>query len=399
VTRTLERPLGERYALADRIATGGMAEVFDATDTRLGRPVAVKVLRETIADQPEMRNRMLAETRLAARLHHPNVVEVLDVGVEDGHPFLVMERLHGSTLRDHLARRVRLEPDAATDIARQVLAALAAAHRLGIVHRDIKPGNILRAPGRVWKVADFGIATSLNSDTLSRTGEILGSPAYLAPERLAGRRATAAADIYAVGVVLYEMLAGRRPFPGDDALEVAGAIREGRHAPLGEVRPGLPRELVAAVERGMAVDPSDRFDTSDAFSSAIEQAQAQGSPLATTATVQPLEATHPLPAGHGTAGPGPLSVPLRPDRRSPIPLAGWLVILATVLVFGAATLLLVRATDSTSLPARHPPAASPAARPPSPSLMPAPTQADGGHGPGDGHGHSGDKPGKGPKDH
>ena len=162
-----------------------------------------------------MRRRVETEARLAARLTHPNVVTVFDSGLEAGHPFIVMERLNGRTLRDELAEGP-MEPEAVRSMALQVLEALAAAHGIGLIHRDVKPGNILAAGEGTWKVADFGIATSIEDDhTLTKTGELLGSASYLAPERLEGHAATTRSDIYSLGVVMYEALTGRPPF-GED---------------------------------------------------------------------------------------------------------------------------------------------------------------------------------------
>src|SRR5919106_4358457 len=206
--------VGGRYRIGRRIGSGGMGEVFAAHDLRLDREVALKLLRAHLADQDGMRKRVLAEARLAARLTHPNVVGVLDTGEQDGRPYVVMERLSGRTLRDELADGP-LPPERIRDIGLQVLRALAAAHELGIVHRDDKPGNVLDAGVGTWKVADFGIAKWVHADqTLTRTGELLGSPSYLAPERIEGHEAGPASDLYAVGVFLYEALTGTKPFEG-----------------------------------------------------------------------------------------------------------------------------------------------------------------------------------------
>jgi serine/threonine protein kinase len=383
VSRTRERLLAGRYELADPIATGGMAEVFEATDTRLGRTVAVKVLREAIADRPEMRERMRAEVLLAARLHHPNVVAVLDGGVEDGHPFLVMERLHGSTLADLLHRRGRVDPKTARAVGLQMLAAVAAAHRLGIVHSDIKPGNVLRAPEGIWKIADFGIATSL------------GDHPFLAPERLAGRRATPAADIYAVGVVLYEALAGRKPFEGDDPWQVAAATRLGECMPLDELRPGLPSQLVRAVERAMATDPADRFPSADAFAAAIDGTDTVGS-SATTVIVPELDATRIMPSALGSVSP---EIPARPDHRRTMQIAGMLAAVALLAVITLVGALLLGATTSTPPAPSHLPAASSTSAAPSAPATGSQAPVATGGGDTHGNGHGGGKPGKGPKDH
>jgi serine/threonine protein kinase len=248
-----------RYLIGELIGRGGMGEVFEATDLRLDRPVALKRLRGDLADDPAMRRRVQTEARLAARLTHPNVVTVFDSGLEDGHPFIVMERLQGRTLRDTLASGPMAETDLRT-MALQVLDALEAAHSIGLIHRDVKPGNILAARDGAWKVADFGIATSTADEhTLTRSGELLGSASYLAPERLAGRPVTPASDLYSLGVVLYEAASGRRPFGDGEPLTIAMRIAEGRRDRLRDVAPGLDARLTDAIERAMALDPPDRF--------------------------------------------------------------------------------------------------------------------------------------------
>jgi serine/threonine protein kinase len=261
--------IGGRYRLGERIGHGGMGEVFAAHDLRLDREVALKLLRSDLAEQDGMRERVVAEARLAASLTHPHVVGILDTGEQDGRPFVVMERLSGRTLGDELtegsmpAERVR-------DVGLQVLRALAAAHELGIVHRDVKPGNILDAGVGTWKVADFGIAKWVHADeTLTGTGELLGSPSYLAPERIEGEQAGPASDLYAVGVLLYEALCGRKPFEGDDPFALATAIRDGAYDPPAAVFPDADRTIVAVIERAMQRDPSDRYESAEAMAAAL----------------------------------------------------------------------------------------------------------------------------------
>lgn len=279
------RTVGERYRLGERIGQGGMGEVFAAQDLRLDREVALKLLRADLAHQEGMRDRVLAEARLAARLAHPHVVAVLDTGEHDGRPYVVMERLSGRTLRDELAGGP-LSPERVRDVGIQVLRALAAAHDLGIVHRDVKPGNVLDAGVGTWKVADFGIAKWIHADqTLTGTGELLGSPSYLAPERIAGEQAGPRSDLYAVGVLLYEALCGRRPFEGDDPFALAAAIREGDHRPPTTVRPDADRRIAAVIEHAMRVDPADRFANAGEMADALlgeDDTTARTQPLATS---------------------------------------------------------------------------------------------------------------------
>jgi len=248
-----------------------MAEVFAGTDRRLGRPVAVKLLLPAMAARPDIRSRFEAEARAAASLSHPNAVAVFDTGEHDGVPYIVMERLGGETLGDRMTAGP-VDPAWLVTVATEVLGALAAAHAVGLIHRDVKPGNILLGADGRAKVADFGIAKSLEAgggDDLTSTGQLLGTPAYLAPERLDGAAASPRSDLWAVGVVLYEALAGFKPFGGATPLAVARSVTTGTHRPLSEVRPDLDPGLVATVERAMATDPSARFASADEMASAL----------------------------------------------------------------------------------------------------------------------------------
>ncbi|MDP9442205.1 MAG: protein kinase, partial [Actinomycetota bacterium] len=205
-TRGADTLLAGRYRLGSLLGRGGMAEVYDAFDERLDRWVAVKVLRPEMAAQEGVRTRFEGEARSAARLAHPNVVAIYDTGEEGDTPFIVMERLPGETLADRMAAGP-VDTHWLLRVAGDVLLALGAAHAAGIVHRDVKPGNILIAADGCAKVADFGIAKSLEvaaGADLTNTNQLVGTPAYLAPERLNGQPATPQSDLYAVGVVLYE---------------------------------------------------------------------------------------------------------------------------------------------------------------------------------------------------
>ena len=269
------RLLADRYELGELLGSGGMADVYDAVDTRLRRPVAVKLLRPSLAADPKVRLRFEAEARSAARLSHPNVVAVFDTGEDEGTPFIVMERLPGDTLADR--KGGAMDPDAVVRLAGDVLGALGAAHAAGIVHRDVKPANILLAADGCAKVGDFGIAKSIQSDDtgeMTRTDILIGTPAYLAPERIDGHEATARSDLYSLGVVLYELLGGERAYTGSTPVAVATAVKTHTPPPLDHVRPGLPHHIVAAVHRAMSADPAARF------ASAAEMAAALGSGLA-----------------------------------------------------------------------------------------------------------------------
>jgi serine/threonine protein kinase len=343
--------IGDRYRLGERIGQGGMGEVFAAHDLRLDREVALKLLRADLAERDGMRERVLAEARLAARLTHPHVVAVLDTGEHDDRPFVVMERLPGRTLRDELADGP-MPPDRMRDVALQVLRALGAAHELGIVHRDVKPGNVLDAGVGTWKVADFGIAKWVHADdTLTGTGELLGSPWYLAPERIEGAQAGPEADLYAVGVLLYEALTGRRPFDGDDPVALAGAIRTGRYAPPDEVLPDADPGIVAVIQRAMQRDPRERFGGAEEMAEALLGSEEPSTaPADATAPIPPTpepeldegpdDATQAMPRMAETAVlpyQEPAPRPARP-RRPPIPwIVGAIVAIAIVAVLALVT--------------------------------------------------------------
>ncbi len=262
------RTLGERYELGDVVGRGAMGEVWAARDLRLDRPVAVKVLTAPIAADVAMRARFRTEAQAAARLSHPNVVTVYDSGEDDGLLFLVMELLPGRTLADEIADGP-LDAARARAVGVDVLAGLAASHRAGILHRDIKPANVLLAADGTARVADFGIAKSLEGGDATSAGLVLGTAAYLAPERLAGQPATPQSDLYAVGAVLYEALAGRKPFDADTPLGMLRAIEDHPPPALHGLQPSLDRALVATVERALAKAPQDRFATATEMADAL----------------------------------------------------------------------------------------------------------------------------------
>lgn len=259
--------LGGRYELRGVLGVGGMAEVRDGWDTRLGRAVAVKLLHPALGAQVDARARFEDEARAAARLSHPNIVAVHDYGHHGGTPYIVMERLPGSTLLDEIACGP-LPPMRVRTILDEVLAALSVAHAAGVVHRDIKPANILTAgPGGCVKVADFGIAKTGDAGHTA-TGQMVGTMAYTSPQRLAGAPSSVADDLYAVGVVGYELVAGRPPFPQNDVQALAFAILNGQHAPLTSVV-GVDPALAAVIERAIAPDPGARFTSADQMRAAL----------------------------------------------------------------------------------------------------------------------------------
>ncbi len=263
--------LGGRYELRGILGRGGMAEVRDGWDIRLRRAVAVKLLHPAFSADPANRRRFETEAHAAAALNHPHIVAVHDSGEDAGTPFIVMERLSGRTLADELMRGP-LPQAQVRSILNDVLSALTVAHAAGILHRDIKPANILYTAAGDVKVADFGIAKSADV-AHTMTGQIVGTMAYLSADRLAGRPATVADDLYAVGVVGYEALSGRKPFPQEGLPALARAIAEDQPPPLTLVRPDVEPQLAATAERAMAREPQWRFPSADAMRSALFVAQ------------------------------------------------------------------------------------------------------------------------------
>jgi eukaryotic-like serine/threonine-protein kinase len=246
-----------RYELVRPLGHGAMATVDLAHDVDLDRPVALKRLAENLARDEELQRRFLREARLAARLAHPNVVRVFDVGDDDGRPFIAMEYVEGETLAELLARCGRLPPAEVATLGTQMCAGLAAAHAAGFVHRDVKPQNLLLGTDGVVKLGDFGIAVAHAGTRLTLAGTVLGTAGYLAPEQARGEQVTAAADIYAVGAVLYELLTSE---PSQTARSLAElGSKDGFQPPDLAVRaPAAPPELVAAVTACLSVEPEDR---------------------------------------------------------------------------------------------------------------------------------------------
>jgi serine/threonine protein kinase len=260
----------ERYELGEIIGVGGMGEVRAAHDLTLDRPVAIKFLRPHLAPTPDIRARFDTEAKAAARLNHPNIVGVFDSGEDEGVPFIVMERLSGRTLADRLAEGPLTEWEARR-LTLEILAALEASHEEEILHRDLKPGNVMLTEKGVAKVVDFGIAKAMEGLDLTDSGLTLGTPGYLAPERIAGDPATPGSDVYSVGVMLYEMLAGKKPYEADTPIGLLRALQEDDPEPLAEARPGVDPVLAAIVERALAKEPRRRYQSAGAMREAMEE--------------------------------------------------------------------------------------------------------------------------------
>ncbi|MGZ4627255.1 MAG: PASTA domain-containing protein [Kineosporiaceae bacterium] len=321
-----------------------MATVYKATDGRLDRTVALKVMHPGLAEDDEFVSRFIREAKSAARLSHPNVVAVFDQGADEGHVFLAMEFVAGRTLRDLLRERGRLSPRHALEMLESVLAALGAAHQAGIVHRDVKPENVLLADDGRVKVADFGLARAVSGHTshTSSTGVLMGTVAYLSPEQVERGVADPRSDVYAAGILLYEMLTGEKPFDGETAIQVAFQHVHDDVPPPSSRVPGLPAELDALVARATSRDPDGRPGDARRFLSEVVQVRQglsddeldagdTGGPLAAgpsdhTLVVPLPPAARPHAARRGDTG--PLAVPGRSRRRR----RGWIALLLVLLL-------------------------------------------------------------------
>ncbi|HEY8474729.1 MAG TPA: serine/threonine-protein kinase [Natronosporangium sp.] len=308
--------LGGRYRLDERIGGGGMGEVWRGTDEVLGRTVAVKIMLPALLDEPGFAERFLTEARIMARLKHQHVVNVYDFSSDPSTStaFLVMEYIDGDPLSRTLSRVGRLTAARTMALIAQAADALEAAHQAGIVHRDVKPGNLMVRANGTLVLTDFGISRSELASQLTGTGTVLGTASYISPEQAAGQVATAASDIYALGVVAYQCLAGRRPFEGENPLEIA--MKHVREPP-----PPLPADIPPAVReivmRTLAKDPANRWPSAAALAAVAKQAASTLGQVGASAPAPAVSPSSPSPSASGPGAPGTLPAPPPPPPMSP----------------------------------------------------------------------------------
>jgi serine/threonine-protein kinase len=294
--------IAERYDVQELVGTGGMSSVYRAHDRLLERTVALKVLHERFLSDEEHVERFKHEARAVAQLSHPNIVTVIDRGQRDGHHFIVFEYVDGENLKELVLREAPLAEGDAVRLVLQIAGALAFAHQNGLVHRDVKPQNVLLPEDGEVKVTDFGIARSLDvqGGGITQTGTVMGTSDYIAPEQARGGKATAQTDVYALGIVLYELLTGEVPFTGDNFVAVAMRHINEPVPSVRELRPDVSPRLDAAVRRALAKSPRDRFPSMDAFAAELQASLAEP---------------------HNGAGPADETIVVAPQRRKRPPRA------------------------------------------------------------------------------
>ena len=366
--------LADRYAVGELLGRGGMAEVYLATDRVLDRPVACKVLGGWLAHDGTFVERFRREALAAARISHPSLVAVFDAGSEDDVHYIVMEHVPGETLADALRSGGRLPLARATSIAASVADALQVAHAARIVHRDMKPANVMLTPDGRTKLMDLGIARNVDGESITHASSVLGTAGYVSPEQARGDPVDHRSDIYSLGCVLYEMLTGRQPFEARDPLAVA--YKHVHEAPMSptSIEPSIPPGLEAVVLRAMEKEPAARFQSAADMAAALDDRTAPVTPMSATAPLPPVTSTTPLAVRTDT-------LPRRTDRtrrrRSPVPL---LLVLAALVLLGSLAYALLGPDRPPELvgPADSPsPSASPSPSPSrSPSTSPTPLPAD-----------------------
>src|ERR671915_725732 len=301
----MQQLVDNRYRIVKPLGSGGMADVYLAHDNILDRDVALKVMSARYASDDEFIERFKREAQSAAALSHPNIVSIFDRGEsEDGTYYIAMEYLPGGTLKDRIMSKGALPPRTAAAVALQIAEALQAAHKKGIIHRDIKPRNILITDSGDVKVTDFGIARAAEATTISDVGDILGSAKYMSPEQAAGERVGAASDLYSLGVVLYEMLTGRVPFEVETPADLPVKHAGGPPPHPREVNPEVPEGTDALVMRLLATDPEDRYGSAGQLAKDLRRVRDGLSPVVSSgddATTAALAAPNlPTPASGAT---------------------------------------------------------------------------------------------------
>jgi serine/threonine protein kinase len=323
------RVLADRYAVGELLGRGGMAEVYVATDRVLDRSVAFKVLGSWLANDSTFVERFRREALAAARISHPNLVAVFDAGSEDDVHYIVMEHVPGETLADVIRKEGRLDPDRATKIAASVADALAVAHAARIVHRDVKPGNVMLTPDGRTKLMDLGIARSIDGESITHATSILGTAGYISPEQARGDPVDHRSDIYSLGCVLYEMLTGRQPFEAQDPLAVAYKHVHEAPVPPTSLESSIPPGLEAVTLRAMEKEPAARFQTVADVASALEDRTVPVAPVTATTPMPPITGTTPLPEARTD------TLPRRVDRaRGRRPLVPLLLVLVALGLVG-----------------------------------------------------------------
>ena len=353
-----------KYKIVELVGEGAMGTVYRATDSVLGRTVAVKVMNASIARQQDHRQRFLREAQAAGSLQHPNVVTIYDLGELDGHLFIAMEFVHGTDLEKLITAVEPLKLQSKLDIIVDVLMGLSYAHKHGIVHRDIKPANIRVGEDGHAKIMDFGVAHLASSD-MTRTGLVVGTPSYMAPEQVMGGKAVPGTDLFAVGAVLYHLITGSKPFEGPTLQSLFYRIVTDMPKPLDEVRPGLPSSLNAIIQKAMAKDPAQRYANALDMANAIiaVRAELSGNAYASTASltasavsVAEAYAPKPVPVGNGR------NIPWKPITMAA---AGVAVLLVGWMAFArpgddapsvASAPVMESSMTSTQAPDRTPPA-------------------------------------------
>ena len=370
------RLIGGRYRLIAPLGEGGMATLWRAVDEQLDREVAVKILRPQYSTDPGFAARFKQEARAAGSLAHPNIVSVYDYGTdpEDDGQYIVMQLVDGQDLSTLLRDRGTLSIDDAVRVAIGVASALEAAHRRGIVHRDVKPGNILITDDGEVKVTDFGIARAVSETSMTVTGTTLGSVHYFSPEQARGDEVTGASDVYSLGIVLYEMLTGRRPFEGDSAAGVALKRLNEEPPPPTRYRRELPPGLVAVVMRALEREPSRRFPDAGSFAEALRawQKQPDEVPAAAVAALPPrgeptvyVPPRVARPSDRAPVAPPPYRPVMTERRRDGQPWWIWLLALLAIVLLGTIGFLAAQVFSGLGSPSTTPsPSAQTATIPP-----------------------------------